>query len=153
MEEAGFSLEIVADDIWNLAETYRRDSLETCDMVIVGEDFTDRFRLNGGYREYEINEGEDTPLEALDDWFDELSMEVYHTEKTDLQGFVRKWLDLQVQIAEDVPVIPLYSNVYFDFYVRQLQDYKVENYLGWGNAIVAAWLGEQDAYVLPLTDQ
>ena len=46
-------------------------------------------------------------------------------------------------------MIPLYSNVYFDFYIRQLQDYRVENYLGWGNAIVAAWLGEPEAAEIP----
>ncbi len=143
MEEAGFGLELIGQEIWDLAETYRRDSLDNCDMVIVGENFTDRFRLNGGYHEYEINEGENTPLELLNDYFDELSMEVYHTEKYDLKGFIQKWLQLQIELAESVPVIPIYSNVYFDFFIRELRDYRVEKYLGWGNAIVAAWLGEE----------
>ena len=144
MERAGFGLELIDREIWDLAEAYRRDSITDCDMVIVGEDFTDKFRLNGGYREFEENQNpaEDTPLEALDNLFDEMSIEVYHTEKTDLENFMRKWLDLQVKMAEDVPVIPMYSNVYFDFYIAELQDYRVENYLGWGNAIVAAWLGD-----------
>jgi len=35
----------------------------------------------------------------------------------------------------------VYSNVYFDFFETTLHDYHVENYLGWGNAIVASWLG------------
>ena len=69
-----------------------------------------------------------------------MSWEVYHTDKSDLQGFIRKWLDTQVKIAETVPVIPFYSNVYFDFYRSELQDYRVERYLGWGNAIVASWI-------------
>ena len=115
-------------------------------MVLVGEDFTDKFRLNGGYRRYEQNEDSSpgTPLEELDDVIDEMSKEVYHTEKTDLQGFMQKWLALQIKVAETVPIIPIYSNIYFDFHVAQLRNYRVENYLGWGNAIVAAWLGEPE---------
>ena len=57
---------------------------------------------------------------------------------------MQKWLALQIKVAETVPVIPIYSNIYFDFYVAQLQNYRVENYLGWANAIVAAWLGETE---------
>jgi hypothetical protein len=146
MKMAGFSLEIEDREIWDLAEAYRRNSIGECDMVLVGEDFTDKFRLNGGYRRYEQNEDSSpgTPLEELDDVIDEMSKEVYHTEKTDLQGFMQKWLALQIKVAETVPIIPIYSNIYFDFHVAQLRNYRVENYLGWGNAIVAAWLGEPE---------
>ena len=146
MKMAGFSLEIEDREIWDLAEAYRRNSIGECDMVLVGEDFTDKFRLNGGYRRYEQNEDSSpgTPLEELDDVIDEMSKEVYHTEKTDLQGFMQKWLALQIKVAETVPIIPIYSIIYFDFHVAQLRNYRVENYLGWGNAIVAAWLGEPE---------
>lgn len=145
MEQAGFGLELISMNILDLAETYRRNSLTDCDMVIVGEDFTDKFRLNGGYRQYEFSEESEMPLEILDNEIDQMSQEVYYTDKLDLQGFLQKWLDTQIRIAETVPVIPLYSNVYFDFYIAELRDYQVENYLGWGNAIVAAWLGDAEA--------
>ena len=143
LEEAGIGLTLVDQDIWTLAETYRRDSIEDCDLVFVGENFTDRFRLNGGYRQFEENENpeDDTPLEDLNQELDVMSMEVYRTEQTDLESFARKWLRLQMRVAETVPVIPVYSNVYFDFFETTLHDYHVENYLGWGNAIVASWLG------------
>ncbi len=142
LEQAGIGLELIDRDILDLAEAYRANSVSEVDMVLVGEDFTDQFRLSGGYRQLEADENpeEDTPLEALDKEIDQMSWEVYHTDKSDLQGFIRKWLDTQVKIAETVPVIPFYSNVYFDFYRSELQDYRVERYLGWGNAIVASWI-------------
>ena len=148
LEEAGIGLEMKDTGIHELAEIYRRNTVEGYDMVIVGEDFSDQFRLSGGYRQIEADADPETdlPLEALNKEMDQMSWEVYHTEKTDLKGFVRKWLDMQIRLAEDVPVIPLYSNVYFDFYRSDLQDYRVENYLGWGNAIVAAWIGEIDEF-------
>ena len=146
MEQAGMGLRLEDRGIWDLADSYRRDSILDCDMVLVGEDFTDKFRLNGGYRILEQNPdpSTNTPLETLNDEIDRMSAEVYHTEKTDLQGFARKWLDVQIAVAENVPVIPLYSNMYFDFFGAELRGYHVENYLGWGNAIVAAWLGLTD---------
>ncbi|MBR0391847.1 MAG: hypothetical protein IJK38_05960 [Oscillospiraceae bacterium] len=147
MEAAGIGLELIDADIWQLDETYRRDSIETYDMVIVGEDFSDRFRLNGAYAGMEQNgsTAELLPLEELNDRIEAMSVVVYHTDKLDLQEFERKWLDLQIEVAETVPVIPLYSNVYIDFYEAELLGYRVENYLGWGNAIVAAWLGNPEA--------
>ena len=141
MEQTGFGIELAETEMHDLTELYRRNSIEEYDMVLVGEDFTDQFRLNGGYRQFEKGR-EETPLEALDNEIDRMSQEIYHTEKTDLHGLMRKWLDTQIRIAETVPVIPLYSNIYFDFCIAQLQDYRVEDYLGMGNAIVAAWLGE-----------
>ena len=144
LEQTGFGIELKDLDLTDLAETYRRNSIEAYDMVLVGEDFTDQRLLNGGYRQFESSGADETPLEALDNEISRMSWEVYHTEKTDLLGFVRKWLDAQIRIAETVPVIPVYSNVYFDFSIAQLRDYRVEDYLSWGDAIVPAWLGEAD---------
>ena len=146
LEQAGIGLEMIDEDILQLHDSYRRDSIGGYDMVLVGEDFTDKFRLNGGYMAMEERDGaeEPTPLEDLTARIDAMSAEVYRTELMDLQGFIRKWLDLQIELAETVPVIPLYSNVYFDFYETELRDYRIEEYLGWGNAIVAAWLGEAE---------
>ena len=35
-------------------------------------------------------------------------------------------------------MIPLYSNVYFDFYTGDLSNYNIRNYITWGTAIVPA---------------
>ena len=33
-------------------------------------------------------------------------------------------------------MIPVYSNVYFDFYTRRLQDYQISENVTWGQAVV-----------------
>ena len=41
-----------------------------------------------------------------------------------------------------LPMLPLYSNVYFDFYPRVLQDYDISSNVAWSKAIVGAYLGD-----------
>ena len=35
-----------------------------------------------------------------------------------------------------LPLIPVYSNVYFDFYTSDLMNYDIVRYITWGDAIV-----------------
>ena len=44
----------------------------------------------------------------------------------------------QEQLSDMLPLIPVYSNVYFDFYTSDLTDYDILKYITWGDAIVPA---------------
>ena len=39
-------------------------------------------------------------------------------------------------------MLPVYSNIYFDFYTSALQNYLIESNVTWGQAIVASTLSE-----------
>jgi hypothetical protein len=39
-----------------------------------------------------------------------------------------------------VPLVPVYSNVYFDFYTSQLRNYDILYYVTWGDAIVPSYM-------------
>ena len=41
-----------------------------------------------------------------------------------------------------MPAIPLYSNVYFDFYNSQLQNYQITAHVTWSQAILQSYFGE-----------
>ena len=56
-------------------------------------------------------------------------------------------MDFQEEFQEEVPMIPLYSNVYFDFYPRVLHDYEVGSNVSWAKAIVSAYLGDAEDLV------
>ena len=45
---------------------------------------------------------------------------------------------MQEKLTEYLPLIPVYSNVYFDFYTNELQNYDVLKKITWGDAIVPA---------------
>ena len=63
------------------------------------------------------------------------------TEPRDLLGFMQKWITMQEKLTEYLPLIPVYSNVYFDFYTDELQNYEVLKNITWGDAIVSATYG------------
>ena len=64
------------------------------------------------------------------------------TEPGDLLQYCKYWLEFQKRFAEVLPMIPLYSNVYFDFYTNTLHDYAVDAVSTWAQAIVPAYLAE-----------
>ena len=39
-------------------------------------------------------------------------------------------------------MIPLYSNVYFDFYPRVLHDYNIASNVAWSQAVVEAYMAD-----------
>lgn len=47
---------------------------------------------------------------------DKLSEEMRKTDSSDTEGFANKWLAFQVRYNEILPVLPLYSNTYYDAY-------------------------------------
>ena len=43
-----------------------------------------------------------------------------------------------------LPLIPVYSNVYFDYYTSDLTNYDILYYITWGDAIVPAQYSRQE---------
>lgn len=56
------------------------------------------------------------PWRVNDKEIDRLSEEMRKTESTDTEGFANKWLAYQVRFNEILPILPLYSNTYYDAY-------------------------------------
>ena len=49
---------------------------------------------------------------------------------------------LQERISETLPVLPVYSNAYFDFYTRKLHQYNITDVVTWGEAIVRSYMSD-----------
>ena len=65
----------------------------------------------------------------------------------DVLSYVRKWVKFQERWTEVLPAIPVYSNIYFDFYTSALQNYRITSGITWADAIVGSYLGEPPAEV------
>ena len=72
----------------------------------------------------------------------DLAQDMIKTEAGDLVDYCEKWMAFQERFVEVEPLIPIYSNIYFDFYLRTLHDYQVTNYTSWAQAVVPAYLDE-----------
>ena len=64
------------------------------------------------------------------------------TEPGDVLSYMQHWITFQERFNEILPMLPVYSNIYFDFYTSALQNYLIESNVTWGQAIVAATLSE-----------
>ena len=63
------------------------------------------------------------------------------TEPGDYYEFVSKWMTFQERYNTVLPAIPIYSNIYYDFYIPELQNYNIVNNVTWSQAILAAYFG------------
>ena len=64
------------------------------------------------------------------------------TEPGAVYDYMQKWVAFQERYNEVLPAIPLYSNVYFDFYTTQLQNYIITAHVTWTQAILEAYFGQ-----------
>lgn len=70
----------------------------------------------------------------------QLAVDMRKTKPGDVLSYCQKWVAFQERWTEVLPAIPVYSNVYFDFYTTRLQNYRVTENQTWTQAIVGATL-------------
>ncbi len=65
------------------------------------------------------------------------------TEPGDVLTYMQHWLEFQERFNTILPMIPVYTNIYFDFYRDDLHNYYIDENVTWGQAIVASYLAEE----------
>ena len=70
------------------------------------------------------------------------AVDMRRTEPGDLLSYCKKWVSFLERFAVVEPMIPVYSNVHYDFYPDVLQDYAINSYITWSEAIVPAYLSD-----------
>lgn len=73
----------------------------------------------------------------------QLAQALRSTEPGDTETYTQRWLALMKRYSEVLPTLPLYSNVYFDFYRGDLQEYTPSAHWSWPSAVLNAYLGEE----------
>ena len=73
-----------------------------------------------------------------DDELVKLAGEMRQTEQGDLLTYCTKWISFLARFTETEPMIPVYSNVYYDFHPEVLQNYNITQYISWADAVVGA---------------
>ena len=139
LREAGIRLEIRTESMERIEAIYRGREESEYDLLFLGENFSAAF-------DPEIlapktwNSDSELCQEKLEAY--EIAREMLRTEPEDTLGYVKKWIDLQQRISETLPLLPVYSNVYFDFYTRGLHDYDILHAVSWGEAIVRSYMSD-----------
>ena len=69
----------------------------------------------------------------------EAAVAMRKTEPGSSYEYVEKWITFQERYNEVLPTIPIYSNIYFDFYTPLLQNYDITKRVTWTQAILLAY--------------
>ena len=145
LKEAGIRLTLVPMTMKELLRSYNDRDIEQIDMFYLGDDFNIEFDPQLFFLAGDISGPKEDTLAWAHSQMAEYARLMCETEPNDALGFVRKWITFQEHLSDLLPLLPVYSNVYFDFYASDLTNYDILYYITWGDAIVAAQYARQEA--------
>lgn len=150
LKQAGIALTVEAKPFTELLEIYYRQNERDVDMIYLASNFDYVFEPSATFNPDDAYQGVDNRTGIADEKLYELACDLRQTQPGDVLGYCQKWIALQEYYSEVLPTLPVYSNVYFDFYTSSLQNYDIAGDVSWAKAIIGAYLGdvaEEDAAV------
>ena len=140
LEEVGIHVTLIPMDMKTLLRSYNDRDIEQIDMFYLGDDFNIEFDPQLFFIPGDVDALEEDTLAHTHAEMYDLAMDMCRTEPTETREFVEKWVVFQERLSELLPMIPVYSNVYFDFYTRELHGYPIIPKVTWGDAIVESYM-------------
>ena len=136
----GIKLELVPAPMTELLKSYYRQTERTTDMIYLATNFHVIVDPSITYstdttKNHEIWNNTYSDDEML--W--NLAVAMRKTEPGDIYEYVSKWVAFQERYNEVLPTIPIYSNIYFDFFNQYLQNYYITGQVTWSQAILPAY--------------
>ena len=143
LAQVGIQVKLVPAKMEDLLRSYYREEERTTDMiylatnfhVIVDPSITYSTDPTPDHQVWKTTYSDDEDL-----YFRAVNMR--QTDPKDVYDYVSKWISFQERYNEVLPTIPIYSNIYFDFYNSQLQNYHVTGHVTWSQAILQSYFGE-----------
>ena len=151
LARVGIKLELVPEPMEGLLKSYYRQTERTTDMIYLATNFHVIVDPSITYSTdptttHEIWNNTYSDDEEL--WRDAVHMR--QTEPGDIFEYVSKWITFQKRYNEVLPTIPIYSNIYYDFWNQYLQNYSITGQVTWSQAIIPAYFGLE---AIPLTEE
>ncbi len=154
LAQVGIKLTLVPTPMQDLLYSYYRVTERTTDMiylatnfhVIVDPSITYSTDETVGHEVWNNTYSDDEALFNL-------AVNMRKTEPGDFYSYVSKWMDFQERYNEILPTIPIYSNIYYDFYNQYLQNYEITAQVTWSQAILLAYFGLPETEAAPAEDE
>lgn len=130
----------VADDLLLMDETGARH----IDMIYLASNFETvfdpsiHFVVENGTHNWASSGNGDEELYRL-------ALDMRRTAPGQVLEYMKKWIAFEERFNETLPMLPIYSNVYFDFSIGELNNYRIDGTITWSQAIVGAYLEPQAA--------
>ena len=146
LAQAGILLQVEALPMQELiAQYYRQNGARSCDMIYLATNFDLVFDPSQTFAPADNTSNQANVANTTgisDPQLYDLAVDMRRTEPGDVLSYCQKWIAFQERYAQVLPAIPVYSNVYFDFYPTVLHNYQVAENISWSDAIVEAYLSD-----------
>lgn len=142
LEAIGFETVTVDMPFEEMLSQYYRETPRTCNMFALATNFAHVFdplyTWNGGeqYQGYQNTTGHNSPDMVRQ------ALRLRSTAPGDETKYLQRWQLLMKTFNEELPAIPLYSNMYFDFCTQRVQGYRANGSWSWSAAILITWVEE-----------
>ena len=146
LNACGIRLTLVPEEMEELLKSYYREKDRTTDMIYLATNFHTVVDPSITYSTDKTANHEmwnNTYSDDEDLYWRAVSMR--KTDPQDVYDYVARWIAFQERYNEVLPTIPVYSNIYFDFFTDQLKDYYITANVTWTQAILEATFGETPA--------
>ena len=144
LAQIGIELEVTEVPFAELLEHYYRQRERTYDMMYLATNFLSAFDPYFTFNTRDAYQGHQNTTGYRDAALEVLALELRRTEPEALLEYAQKWVAFQEYFSEKVPMLPLYSNIYYDFFAQELQGYRPdgEEMKNWPTALLHAYLAE-----------
>ncbi|MBQ4159162.1 MAG: hypothetical protein IJD86_13630, partial [Clostridia bacterium] len=145
LKQAGIKLNAKAVEFTELLkEYYRQKSERTSDMIYLATNFAEVFDPSETFSLEDAEIGDTNRTGIADEKLYALAADMVHTHPSYMLTYLEKWVAFQEYWTEVLPAMPLYSNIYFDFYTADLEEYNINGNSSWASAIVGAHLKDAE---------
>ena len=130
-----------------LLDIYYRNVPRDCDLIYLATNFDRVFDPSYAFSPADAYRGKSNRSGVVDTELYRRALELSMTQPGDVLSYSVKWVAFQERWAEVLPAIPIYSNIYYDFYVDNLRNYVISADQTWADSILRAHLvepGEED---------
>lgn len=138
LRQVGGRLDIQPLETRELFQQYYRQQTRAYDILFLGSNFDMIFDpyhallpLIGGQGQRNLTGIDDPELLRL-------SEQMRDTVPGDKLGYERRWQQFQQRLVNQLPLLPLYSNVYYDAFTNDLVNYHPEAHFSWAQALLYA---------------
>lgn len=142
LQEVGINLEMEAVPMGELLTHWYKQGDREEDMIYLATNFDIVFDPSVNFKENEEGLHNWAYTNLYDKQLYQAAVDMRMTEPGDALTYMQNWITFQERFNEVLPMIPVYSNIYFDFYTSVLRNYNIAENTTWGQAIVPAYMSD-----------
>ena len=142
LESLGFSFETTEVTFDELLTHYYRQTDRTYNLMYLATNFATVFDPYYTFNTDEAYQGALNTSGIADKKLMELALELRQTDPGDEETYTERWMELMKRFSDVLPTLPIYSNVYYDFFDSSLVDYAPNAHWSWPSAILYAYFAQ-----------